>query len=329
MWCFFGAFRPDTVHVMIKNCFENPREESMTKLSNRALSAFNGLRSGLLGGALLLSGCATEPNLTDIQKQIQLLTVQQEAAQKYEQQARERLGEIESQLDEHDFLVGELIKTEEEASLDTRHLLEKLERTSNMLREQIEQTRTTTQRRDQDLSIRVKALESRLDNMVHQPRSVPVEVNTSSPGSVNGSSADNNRPPEPPPAPNTENEASAFRSAYKVYLNGNYERASVEFQRFVKHYPDTTLTPQAFYYLGESQYFQKQYDPAKQTLEHVVSSYPNNKYRVSALYKLGQLMLETDQRSKAQEIWNRVIQEFPESPEATHAKEQLKKSGLS
>ncbi len=317
---------------MIKNCSESPREESMTSLSHTNLSPFKFLQFGVLGCALTFSGCATEPNLTDIQKQIQLLTVQQEATQKHEQQARERLGEIESQLDEHDFLVGELIKTEEEASLDTRHLLEKLERTSNMLREQIEQTRTTTQRRDQDLSIRVKALESRLDNMVHQPRSTPVEVNaagTPSPGSVNGSSPDTNKPPEPPAAPNTENEASAFRSAYKVYLNGNYERASVEFQRFVKHYPDTTLTPQAFYYLGESQYFQKQYDPAKQTLEHVVSSYPNNKYRISALYKLGQLMLETDQRSKAQEIWNRVIQEFPESPEATHAKEQLKKSGLS
>ncbi|MDR4494018.1 MAG: tol-pal system protein YbgF [Nitrospirales bacterium] len=282
---------------------------------------------------VVFSGCATEPNLTDIQKQLQLLTIQQEATQKHEQQARERLGTIESQLDEHDFLVGELIKTEEEASLDTRHLLEKLERTSNMLREQIEQTRMTTQRRDQDLSIRVKALESRLDNMVHQPRSTPVEgISPGAPSSNSGNGAtttDLNKPVDPPAAPNTENEASAFRSAYKVYLNGNYERASVEFQRFVKHYPDTTLTPQAFYYLGESQYFQKQYDPAKQTLEHVVTSYPNNKYRISALYKLGQLMLETDQRTKAQEFWNRVIQEFPESPEATHAKEQLKKSGLS
>lgn len=291
---------------------------------------------GLLGWPLLLAGCATEPNLTDIQKQIQMLTVQQEATQKYEQQTLERLGTIESQLDEHDFLVGELIKTEEEASLDTRHLLDKLERTSAMLREQIEQTRTTTQRRDQDLSIRVKALESRLDNMVHQPRSTPTEtVPPAIPApppaanTGNGSGSDSSKPPETPAAPNAENEASAFRAAYKTYLNGNYDRATVEFQRFVKHYPDTTLTPQAFYYLGESLYFQKHYDPAKQTLEHVVANYPNNKYRISALYKLGQLMLETDQRPKAQEYWNRVIQEFPESPEATHAKEQLKKSGLS
>ena len=285
-----------------------------------------------MGFSMIISACAAEPNLTDLQKQIQLLTVQQEATQKYEQQTLERLGNIESQLDEHDFLVGELIKTEEEASLDTRHLLDKLERTSAMLREQIEQTRTTTQRRDQDLSIRVKALEGRLDNMVHQPRSTPTETTVpaapvTSPG--NGANADASKQPESPPAPNAENEASAFRSAYKVYLNGNYDRATVEFQRFVKRYPDTTLTPQAFYYLGESLYLQKQYDPAKQTLEHVVTTYPNNKYRIYALYKLGQLMLETDQRTKAQEFWNQVIQEFPESPEATQAKEQLKKSGLS
>ncbi|MCB9711691.1 MAG: tol-pal system protein YbgF [Nitrospiraceae bacterium] len=281
---------------------------------------------------MMFSACASEPNLTDLQKQIQLLTIQQEATQKHEQQTLERLGTIESQLDEHDFLVGELIKTEEEANLDTRHLLDKLERTSTTLRDQIEQTRSTTQRRDQDLSIRVKALESRLDNMVHPPRSTPVETSaptTQAPNAPNGGTIDNHKQPESSPAPNTENEASAFRSAYKVYLNGNYDRATVEFQRFVKHYPDTTLTPQAFYYLGESLYLQKQYDPAQQTLEHVVTSYPNNKYRVSALYKLGQLMLETDQRPKAQELWNRVIQEFPESPEATQAKEQLKKSGLS
>ena len=285
-------------------------------------------------GIALTGGCALEPNLTDIQKQVQTLILQQEASQKQEQKTIDRLETIESQLDEHDFLVGELIKTEEEASLDTRHLLEKLERTSTMLREQIEQTRSTTQRRDQDLSIRVKALESRIDNVIHQPRSGASEVTTPSP-----SSSPNHQEPttETSPAPESpakknagvENEASAFRSAYKVFLNGNYERASVEFQRFVKNYPSTTLTPQAYYYLGESFYVQKQYDPAKQALQEVVSNYPSSKYRGQALYKLGHIMLETDQRSKALELWNKIIQDYPDSPESTQAKEQLKKSGLS
>ena len=275
-------------------------------------------------------GCASEPNLTDIQKQVQTLLLQQEATQKQEQNTLDRLGAIESQLDEHDFLVGELIKTEEEASLDTRHLLEKLERTSTMLREQIEQTRSTTQRRDQDLSIRVRALESRIDNVIHQPRSEGKEVTTPSPAnpSLNHQETRTDAPAAPE-SPGVENEASAFRSAYKVFLNGNYDRASVEFRRFVTNYPSTTLTPQAYYYLGESLYVQKQYDPAKQALQQVLSNYPSSKYRSHALYKLGQIMLETDQRSKAQELWNTIIQDYPDSPESTQAKEQLKKSGLS
>ena len=286
---------------------------------------------------LLWGGCATEPDLADLQKQVQTLTLKQEAAQQQEQQVRNRLSDLESKLDEHDFLVGELIKTEEEATLDTRHLLEKLERTSSMLRDQIEQTRSSTQRRDQDLSIRVKAIEARIDNMLHRPRSGSSQVKTPTPSplspnqqkKISTPSSQTKSIPKDSGVEGVENEASAFRSAYKVYLNGNYDRASSEFQRFVKHYPTTALTPQAFYYLGQSLYVQKQYDPAQQALQHVVSNYPNTKYRSQALYKLGQIMMETDQRSKAQELWNQVIQDYPDSPDANNAKEQLKKAGLS
>lgn len=283
---------------------------------------------------LICGGCATEPNLTDIQKQVQTLTVQQEATHQQEQQARDRLSAIESQLDEHDFLVGELIKTEEEANLDTRHLLEKLERTSAMLREQIEQTRVSTQRRDQDLAIRVKAIEARIDNMVHRPQSGSSQINTPVPLTPTPDTQEPNPAPRKqtqstPENSGVENEASAFRSAYKIYLKGNYDRASIEFQRFVKHYPSTALTPQAFYYLGQSHYVQKHYDPAQQALQHVVIEYPNTKYRSQALYMLGHIMIETEQRSKAQELWKQVIQDYPDSPDANNAKEQLKKAGLS
>ncbi len=282
-------------------------------------------------------GCATEPDLTDLRKQVQALERQQESAQQQEIQVRDRLSTIESQLDEHDFLVGELIKTEEEANLDTRHLLEKLERTGSMLREQIEQTRMSTQRRDQDLSIRVKAIEARIDNMVHRSSPGSSQIKTPLPPSPLPDQQDKGSSPpvqhesiqQGTRETSVENEASAFRSAYKVYLNGHYDRASSEFQRFVKHYPSTTLTPQAFYYLGQSLYVQKQYDPAQEALQTLVTNYPNTKYRSQALYKLGQIMIETDQRSKAQELWNQVIQDHPDSPEANTAKEQLKKAGLS
>lgn len=292
-------------------------------------------------GLLLLffAGCATEPNLADLKLQVQTLNEQQAAQEKQEQQILERLDTIESQLDEHDFMVGELIKTEEEASLDTRNLLDKLERTSARLRDQIEQTRSSTRQRDQDLSIRVKAIESRMDNLIHQRRpETPKQVNSPNPDKdkekEKASKPSPNQTDVPSPSENSpkghlietsNNQASAFRSAYKSYLNGRYARATVEFQQFVKQYPTGPLTPQAYYYLGDSQYVQKQYQGATSALRHVLAHYPDNKYVPPALFKLGLVMMETDQASKAQEFWDEVIQKFPDSPEATLAKNQIAK----
>ena len=289
---------------------------------------------------LSLIGCATEPNLADLKKQVKTLNDQQTTLQNQEKQILERLATIESQLDEHDFLVGELIKTEEEASLDTRNLLDKLERTSARLRDQIEQTRSSTRQRDQDLSIRVKAIESRMDNLIHQRRpDVPKQVNTPNPNKDPGKGRTPNSAPNqtdsPSPIKNprkgqlvdtSNNQASAFRSAYKSYLNGRYARATVEFQQFVKQYPTAALTPQAYYYLGDSQYIQKQYKEATASLQHIVTKFPDNKYVPPALLKLGLVMMETDQAPKAQELWDEVILKFPDSPEAELAKTQIAKA---
>lgn len=293
-----------------------------------------------------LIGCATEPNLGDLKKEVQTLNEQQAAFLKQEQQILERLDTIESQLDEHDFLVGELIKTEEEASLDTRNLLDKLERTSSHLRDQIEQTRLSTRQREQDLSIRVKAIESRLDNLINKrPSDEPKQVNTPNPNPNSNPNKEAEKEKALEPNPNqtdtpsptennsngqlvdaSNNQASAFRTAYKSYLNGRYARATVEFQQFIKQYPTGALTPQAYYYLGDAQYIQKQYKGATRALQHILTDFPDNKYVPPALLKLGLVMMETDQVPKAQEFWDEVIEKFPNSPEAELAKIQIAKA---
>ena len=307
----------------------------------KSLSVFKHFFAVILLTSLI--GCATEPNLADLKKEVETLNEQQGAFLKQEQQVLERLDTIESQLDEHDFLVGELIKTEEEASLDTRNLLDKLERTSTHLRDQIEQTRSSTRQRDQDLSIRVKAIESRLDNLINQrPSEDPKEVNTPQPEKeVEKEKAIKQNPNQsdtPSLKENTsndqlvedsDNQASAFRAAYKSYLNGRYARATVEFQQFIKQYPTGALTPQAYFYLGDSQYIQKQYKGATRALQHILTAFPENKYVPPALLKLGLVMMETDQVPKAQEFWDEVIQKFPDSPEAEQAKIQIAKAQAS
>lgn len=285
---------------------------------------------------MAFSGCATDPDVSELHKQILTLHTTQEAMLQREQALMERLTEIESKLDEHDFLVGELIKTEEESSLDTRHLLGKLERMNTRLREQIDQTRSATQRRDRDLSIRVNALESRLENLVHGKTSVaspkvttepsPHELPTEPPPRVSHAVA-----PPPSRAPQEEdasqplNQASLFRSAYKAYLGGQYERAALEFSRFVHKFPAAALTPQAYYYLGDTHYTLKRYKDAAQALQRVVEAFPDNHYVPPALYKLGLVMANSNQPDRAEQYWTTILEKYPDSPEAELAKDQLAK----
>jgi len=280
----------------------------------------------LLGG---LSGCAAELNLSDIKKQVETLETHQGEFKKREQQYINRIETLESQVDEHDFLVGELIKTEEEASVDTRNLLDKLERTSSSLREQIEQSRALAQRRDQDLSIRAKALESRIDNMLQQQRNIAAKPVTLPDKKKDSSDQrpdqSNNHVNGQQTKQGPNSQASVFRSAYKVYLKGQYERATIEFSRFLKQYPTAVLTPQAYYYLGDSHYIRKEYDAATQALQHLLKGYPESKYVSIALLKLGLVKKESDQKSQAKELWGRVIREYPDSSEAALAKEQIEK----
>ncbi|WP_454064077.1 tol-pal system protein YbgF [Candidatus Nitrospira salsa] len=291
----------------------------------RSLSILSSALCLLVG----LSGCAADLNLSDIKKQVEILETQQGDFKKREQQYINRIETLESQVDEHDFLVGELIKTEEEASVDTRNLLDKLERTSSSLREQIEQSRASAQRRDQDLSIRAKALESRIDNMLQQQRNVATKPVVLSDKKKNSSDQQtdqtNNHVNGQKTKQGPNSQASVFRSAYKVYLNGHYERATVEFSRFLKQYPTAVLTPQAYYYLGDSHYIRKEYDAATQALQHLLKEYPESKYVSIALLKLGLVMKDSDQKSQAKEVWSRVIREYPDSSEAALAKEQIEK----
>jgi|GEM_PF-1678152 len=297
-----------------------------------SVTVMAGMVFGWLSLLSALSGCSSEPRLTELHAQVKVMNEQQQTLKKEQQQILEHLSGMESKLDEHDFLVGELIRTEEEASLDTHHLLDKLERSSSSLREQIDQTRAATQRRDQDLSIRIKAIEARLENLVQGGLSrkplesfLTTDDVTKNPRQHPSASRDKQNPSLDQV---TVNQASAFRSAYKAYLNGRYKMAAAQFLRFVEKFPAASLTPQAYYYLGDAQYIQKDYQAAAQTFRQVLTHYPDDHYVPPAMYKLGLVLRETDEISKAQQLWNQIIRDYPDLPEAALAQEQLAKARI-
>ena len=116
---------------------------------------------------------------------------------------------------------------------------------------------------------------------------------------------------------------SAFNLAYNDYLNGKYELSVAGFQRFIKDFPGTSLTPNAHYWLGESYYHLKDYGRAVQTFEYLVAEFPGNEKVPAALYKLGLATTETGDLVKSRKNLKRIIEEFPASNESELAKNRL------
>jgi tol-pal system protein YbgF len=95
------------------------------------------------------------------------------------------------------------------------------------------------------------------------------------------------------------------------------------FQRFIKDFPTTSLTPNAHYWLGESFYGQKDYVRAMQAFEYVATEYPGNEKVPAALFKLGLSAAETGDSAKSRKYLKRVIEEYSTSDEAKLAKAKM------
>jgi tol-pal system protein YbgF len=184
------------------------------------------------------------------------------------------------------------------------------------------------QQRWQELTTRLSDLEHRLARLEEGP---------SSAGSRTDDTIRQAAKPQPPPSrPSDAQESftplpgtpsisptSAFNLAYNDYLNGRFELAITGFQRFLKDFPNTSLVPNAHYWIGESYFSMKDYPHAMQAFQKVVSEYPRSEKVAPALFKLGVVAAEAGDLPKARSYLRRVVEDFSTSDEAKLAKNKL------
>lgn len=135
--------------------------------------------------------------------------------------------------------------------------------------------------------------------------------------------------PSPPPTPaakpvaRVESADEVYRNALNDYAKGNYELAIKGFRSHIELYPDSSLVPNARYWLGESHYSQKSYDKAIQEFALFIKQYPENSKVASAMLKQGFASLEMGDKGRARTVLDNLIKQFPRSQEARWAKERL------
>jgi len=108
-----------------------------------------------------------------------------------------------------------------------------------------------------------------------------------------------------------------FQFALQTLELGEYQRAVVEFERFIHFFPDSEKVPRARYLIGAAYLKGKQYETARNVLLEVYESYSHKLLGGKALLLIGESYFAQGISDEAKFYFKRVIQEFP-LPELTN-----------
>ncbi|HQV41262.1 MAG TPA: tol-pal system protein YbgF, partial [Moraxellaceae bacterium] len=123
-----------------------------------------------------------------------------------------------------------------------------------------------------------------------------------------------------------EDEKKAYLAAYDTFRTGGPDKAIAPMQAFVKQYPESSLTPGAYYWLGEFYLNASKPDlvKARQQFDTVLTKYPDNTKAPAALYKIGNILDLQGKPDESRQKMQELIKRYPKSPEASLAETWLK-----
>lgn len=117
---------------------------------------------------------------------------------------------------------------------------------------------------------------------------------------------------------------AAYNDAFQSLRSGDFVKASRAFRAFIQSYPSSSLTPNAYYWLGESYYVTQNYQVAQKTFQKLLSKFPNSAKAPGALLKIGYCQDAQHQTDAAEATFKKVVSTYPDNDVANLAKRRLK-----
>lgn len=132
--------------------------------------------------------------------------------------------------------------------------------------------------------------------------------------------------PTTPPAPRVDPaaEKATYDEAYGALKEGRYAESARKFQAFIDTYPNSELTSNAYYWLGESYYVTQNYRVSLDTFQTLLKDYPDSQKAPDALLKVGYCQYELKQWGPAEATLNKVVQKYPDTVVARLAQGRLR-----
>ena len=240
--------------------------------------------------------------------------------------------------------LGELIELKEE--------LKKLRNAVEEIQRDREDAKWRQQNLFQDLDRRVLAMEREWRLLATQPQSPRVALPPADDGAApavtpggaavttDGGDADivlvvpagsadpATEPPtgeEAQPRPVSVQEQEAHDRALDLLKQSRFQDAIDAFQQLADTWPDSQLADDAYYWMSEARYVNREYEAALGGFRTVLARYPSSPRVPKALLKTGYIRYDIGAYQEAAEIFREVIERFPGHEEALSAQTRLRR----
>lgn len=120
---------------------------------------------------------------------------------------------------------------------------------------------------------------------------------------------------------------AAYMDGFNKLKQGQYDESIASFKSFIEQNPDTSLTDNAWYWLGEAYYVQQDMSHSQKAFEKVVNRFADSSKVPASLYKIGLIQAGQDKQDNAKATFGRIIKQYPQSDSAGMAKKKLNSLG--
>lgn len=133
---------------------------------------------------------------------------------------------------------------------------------------------------------------------------------------------------QPPTGGISANPLQTYQSAFRDYTRGSYDLAIAGFRDYLKTNPNSDLSDNALYWIGESLFSLKKYREAITEFDTVITRFPKSAKVSGALLKKGYSYIEVGEKAQGIVQLQYVVHEHPTSSEAALARQKLKSLGI-
>ncbi len=227
-------------------------------------------------------------------------------------EARQRINDLSVKTNER-------IDTLSKAQIDLANQIQSLREENAKLRGLVETLNyelESSKKRQQDFYI---DLDSRLRKIEAASVAAPPEDAGAHAGS-SGSAVSEQKKPADPAA-----ESREYEAALNLLKANKLKEAASAFDAFAKAYPDSTLTPNAYYWQGNALSSMQDCKKAIEVYRVVVAKWPQNPKAPDSLVSMAFCQQELGDAKGAKTSLETVVAKYPDSSAASTAKQRLKK----